>query len=45
MEAFGTEPEDGYVDACHLCYLTRLALLDKFPEVLAPRQCYGLPQD
>ncbi|MBN1287689.1 MAG: radical SAM protein [Anaerolineae bacterium] len=32
----------GYVDACHLCYTTRLALLDRFPEVLAPRQVYGL---
>ena len=33
--------EDAYVDACHFCYLTRLALLDRFPEVLAPRQVYG----
>ena len=31
-----------YVDACHFCYLLRLALLDKFPAFLAPRQVYGL---
>ncbi len=34
--------EEGYVDACHFCYLTRLALVDRFPQYLAPRQCYGL---
>ena len=40
-EEYGIGHEDGYVDACHFCYLTRLALLDRFPEVLAPRQVYG----
>jgi hypothetical protein len=39
---YGVEHEDGYVDECHLCYLTRLALIDRFPEYLAPRQVYGL---
>ena len=34
--------EDKYVDACHLCYVARLALLDKFPQYLAPRLVYGL---
>jgi len=34
--------EDKYVDACHFCYLVRLALLEKFPQYLAPRQVYGL---
>jgi len=33
---------DTYVDACHMCYLVRLALLDKFPQYLAPRLVYGL---
>ena len=37
----GIGHEAGYVDACHFCYLTRLALLDRFPEHLAPRQVYG----
>lgn len=32
----------GYVDACHLCYTTRRALLDRFPEALAPVNVYGL---
>jgi hypothetical protein len=39
---YGVEHEDAYVDACHFCYLTRLALLDRFPQYLAPRQVYGL---
>jgi hypothetical protein len=38
----GIAPEESYVDECHLCYLTRRALLGKHPEFLAPRQVYGL---
>jgi len=34
--------EPGYVDACHLCYHLRLALIDRFPQYLGPRQVYGL---
>jgi hypothetical protein len=34
--------EPSYVDACHLCYTARLALRDRFPEVLKPDQMYGL---
>jgi len=34
--------EEGYVDACHFCYSVRKALIDRFPEYLAPRQVYGL---
>ncbi len=34
--------EKEYIDACHLCYLTRLKLIDRFPQYLAPRQVYGL---
>jgi MoaA/NifB/PqqE/SkfB family radical SAM enzyme len=30
-----------YADACHLCYETRRALRDRFPEILAPDQVYG----
>jgi hypothetical protein len=33
--------ETGYADACHLCYAARVALRDRFPEVLAPDQVYG----
>lgn len=40
--AYQVPHEPGYVSACHLCYLTRRALLDRFPALLAPRQVYGL---
>jgi hypothetical protein len=39
---YGVEHDDEYVDECHFCYLLRLALIDRFPQVLAPRQVYGL---
>ena len=39
---YNVKHEDKYVDACHFCYLVRLALLDKFPKYLSPRQVYGL---
>jgi len=34
------DPE--YVDACHMCYIVRRALMDRFPQYLAPRSVYGL---
>jgi hypothetical protein len=34
--------EDEYVDACHMCYLVRRSLLDRFPQYLGPRLVYGL---
>jgi len=42
VEEHGLDMEEKYVDECHLCYAARLALLDRFPEYLAPRQVYGL---
>lgn len=39
---YGVEHEDTYVDACHFCYCVRRALLDRFPQYLAPRQVYSL---
>jgi hypothetical protein len=39
---YGCADEDGYVDACHLCFTTRRALLDRFPDSLTPRQAYGV---
>lgn len=33
--------DDGYADACHLCYTARLHLRPRFPELLAPGQVYG----
>jgi MoaA/NifB/PqqE/SkfB family radical SAM enzyme len=42
VREYEVEHEDEYVDECHLCYLTRLHLLDKFPQFLGPKQVYGL---
>ena len=33
--------EDGYVDACHLCYEARCAIRERFPEHLGPPCVYG----
>jgi hypothetical protein len=41
-EEYGIPHEDGYVDVCHFCYSARKALVDRFPNLLAPRQVYGL---
>jgi len=37
----GVTPEVGYVDECHMCYLIRRAMIETFPEHLAPGQVYG----
>ncbi len=42
VRKYGIPHEGGYIDECHLCYTARLALIDRFPEYLAPRQVYGL---
>ena len=34
--------EQGYADACHLCYISRCKLKDRFPDVLTPDQMYGI---
>ncbi|TKJ30103.1 MAG: hypothetical protein CEE40_06120 [Chloroflexi bacterium B3_Chlor] len=39
---YDVKHQDQYIDECHLCYLVRLALIDRFPQYLAPRQVYGL---
>jgi hypothetical protein len=39
---YAVPPEEAYVDECHFCYKVRLALIDRFPEHLGPRQVYGL---
>ncbi|MBN1320500.1 MAG: radical SAM protein [Thermoleophilia bacterium] len=43
-ERYGADHDDEYVDECHFCYLVRRALVDRFPECLAPRQVYGLEE-
>ena len=41
IEEFSLDLKHDYVDACHVCYAARLALIDQFPDYLAPRQVYG----
>jgi MoaA/NifB/PqqE/SkfB family radical SAM enzyme len=41
-EKYDVEHAEGYVDPCHLCYLVRKTLLDRFPECLTPKAVYGL---
>ena len=38
---YSVDHDEGHVDACHLCYLVRKQLLDRFPEYLTPKQVYG----
>ena len=37
--------EDGYADHCHLCYKSRCALRERFPDVLTPDQMYQEPKE
>jgi MoaA/NifB/PqqE/SkfB family radical SAM enzyme len=39
---YGLDLGAGAADACHLCYLARVALRDRFPDVLTPDQMYGV---
>ena len=41
VKEYGVPHDDGYVDACHLCYRARQSLLGRFPQYLAPQQVYG----
>jgi hypothetical protein len=41
VERFDLPHADGYIDACHLCYLARDALRGQFPDLLAPPTVYG----
>jgi MoaA/NifB/PqqE/SkfB family radical SAM enzyme len=34
--------DNSYVDACHLCFTVRKALIDKFPQYLTPKHVYGI---
>lgn len=41
VERYALPHSDAYADACHLCYTARLALRERFPEMLVPNQMYG----
>ncbi|MGE5672799.1 MAG: radical SAM protein [Mycobacterium leprae] len=38
---YGLPDRETYADACHLCYLVRRHIRERFPELLAPGQMYG----
>jgi hypothetical protein len=40
-EEYDLDHAEAYADACHFCYDTRLALRERFPEILTPDQMYG----
>jgi MoaA/NifB/PqqE/SkfB family radical SAM enzyme len=42
VNRYKLQHEQGYADACHLCYMARCSLRDRFPDVLAPDQMYGI---
>ena len=42
VRQYGISHQESYADACHLCYESRLKLRNKFPEILAPDQVYGV---
>ncbi len=42
VKDYGLFHREAYADACHLCYEARLLLRDRFPQILAPNQVYGV---
>jgi hypothetical protein len=40
VERYNVPHEEAYVDACHLCYLARETLRERFPKWLTPDQMY-----
>ena len=41
VNRYGLPHQPGYADACHLCYLSRCKLRDRFRDILTPDQMYG----
>jgi len=41
VRRYGLPHQDQYADHCHLCYESRRALRQRFPDVLTPDQMYG----
>jgi MoaA/NifB/PqqE/SkfB family radical SAM enzyme len=44
VEEFNLPHDDTFADACHLCFVARLALRNRFPDILVPNQMYGETQ-
>ena len=45
VERYSLPHEQGYVDACHLCFEARKHLRERFPGELTPDQMYGEPEE
>ena len=41
VRRYALQHDEGYADHCHLCYESRRALRQRFPDELAPDQMYG----
>ncbi len=44
VQRYDVPHDEGYVDACHLCFEARTCLRQRFPDALAPDQMYGEPE-
>jgi len=42
VNRYKLQHDAAYADACHLCYLSRCKLRDRFPAALTPDQMYGV---
>jgi len=42
VQQYALPHSEQYADACHLCYESRQALRERFPEILGPDQVYGV---
>lgn len=42
VRRYDLDLRESYVDACHLCYLARQDLRQRFPDILTPDQMYGV---
>jgi len=41
VQEYALPHADAYADACHLCYESRRALRERFPQVICPDQVFG----
>lgn len=44
VKKYDISHENTYVDECHLCFLARKAIIDKYPQYLGPKQVYGIDE-
>lgn len=44
-KTYGIDVGERFIDACHMCFLIRRALIHRFPTILTPPRIYGLTKD